>query len=366
MIVAILFTGLFLSFFSSYISVEVFWLGPMIAMTFPVFALALILIIGISFKSQKLSPIKLILVLILSITHYWNHFSIIKNSSDNNDFKFMSFNARLFDIYNWIDREAWADWAPRTDNGRVLNSIYRTIENENPDVLCIQEFYYKPNSSYSTTDTLKKLGYKYQHIEYLYNDISNGVQHYYGIATFSKFPIINKQKLQNDKHFHNGALSSDIQIGQKTVRILNVHFESFRFDKNNYNTVRSFYNTAFDSINTDDLSHLINVLKRGYKRRNKEVELVEMISNESNLPTILACDLNEPPSSNSYKTLNTTLNDAFISSGQGISSTVTFNYPLRIDYIFHSNDMESTNYRVIQDQELSDHYPISTNFILEP
>ena len=91
----------------------------------------------------------------------------------------MGFNARLFDIYNWIEREAWADWAARTDKGRVLKTIYGNIKDINADVICFQEYYFQKKSAYATKDTLKKYGYKNQHIKFLSEGKSHGVYHQY-------------------------------------------------------------------------------------------------------------------------------------------------------------------------------------------
>ena len=43
--------------------------------------------------------------------------------------KVMSFNVRLFDLYNWSQNEK-------------QNQIISFIKKENPDIICFQEYYY--------------------------------------------------------------------------------------------------------------------------------------------------------------------------------------------------------------------------------
>lgn len=47
----------------------------------------------------------------------------------------------------------------------------------------------------------------------------------YGIAIFSKYPIINSGKVFDNKR-NNGAMFADIKINQDTIRVYNTHLES--------------------------------------------------------------------------------------------------------------------------------------------
>ena len=44
--------------------------------------------------------------------------------------KIMSFNVRLFDLYNW------------SKNEKVKSNILSFIKKESPDIICFQEYYY--------------------------------------------------------------------------------------------------------------------------------------------------------------------------------------------------------------------------------
>ena len=51
----------------------------------------------------------------------------------------MSYNVRLFDFYNWLQRDTWDDWEERKDNGAILDSIYSTIKSTNPDPFFLKD-----------------------------------------------------------------------------------------------------------------------------------------------------------------------------------------------------------------------------------
>ena len=88
----------------------------------------------------------------------------------------------LFDLYNW------------TKNTQSRNIILTALAEENPDILCLQEFYTsEEKGDFNNIDTVTGLlNAKNHHIEY--TTTLRGNDHW-GIATFTKFPIIKKEKL---------------------------------------------------------------------------------------------------------------------------------------------------------------------------
>jgi endonuclease/exonuclease/phosphatase (EEP) superfamily protein YafD len=82
------------------------------------------------------------------------------------------------------------------------------------------------------------------------------------------------------------------------------------------------------------------------------------------LPVIVAGDLNDTPQSYSYRRLTASLFDSFRCSGRGLGTTFAGKLPgLRIDYILGSDQLDFLDHQVHQ-VHLSDHYPISTQFVL--
>ena len=58
-------------------------------------------------------------------------------AQSKSQFKLMSYNVRLFDLYNPIKKEAL----------NTRNSIFNYLRKENPDILCIQEYYQREKPS---------------------------------------------------------------------------------------------------------------------------------------------------------------------------------------------------------------------------
>jgi endonuclease/exonuclease/phosphatase family metal-dependent hydrolase len=76
-------------------------------------------------------------------------------------------------------------------------------------------------------------------------------------------------------------------------------------------------------------------------------------------PTIVCGDFNDTPMSYAYNQFNRSLMDAFRNCSSGIGSTYVGKVPAgRIDYIFHTNDLNSSHF-VIQEEAYSDHRAIS-------
>ena len=75
------------------------------------------------------------------------------------DIKVMSFNVRVFDLYMW------------TKDKNARNQIFDFLKEEDPDVICLQEFYHKDKQlrhyEFKTLDTLVKiLSAKNYHVHY--------------------------------------------------------------------------------------------------------------------------------------------------------------------------------------------------------
>ena len=108
------------------------------------------------------------LVLLLGITfiNRFYKFSETNLPKEENDFTLMSYNVRLFNLYEWL---------PQND---VPEQISKLIEEQKPDILCLQEF--SPNDNVSVK--------KYPHsFVKLY-----GGKNKYGQAIYSKYKMIEK------------------------------------------------------------------------------------------------------------------------------------------------------------------------------
>ena len=113
----------------------------------------------------------------------------------------MSYNVRLFDLYNW------------NENEKSKSEIFKLIHEENPDILCLQEYYFTndENLPFETRNLiLDSLGFPYYFESFSEESKENK---FFGIATFSKYPIVNSS-ISNLKMIIQ--ISSYIQISRKT------------------------------------------------------------------------------------------------------------------------------------------------------
>lgn len=105
---------------------------------------------------------------------------------------------------------------------KITNSIKWAQENPS-DIKCFQEFY--QDFTTPSRNALKQISNNgaYEHAYFAAN--GNEKKKSYGIAIFSKFPIINSGKVFDNKR-NNGAMFADIKINEDTIRVYNTHLES--------------------------------------------------------------------------------------------------------------------------------------------
>tara|TARA_B100000767_G_C19699653_1_gene507808 strand:- start:106 stop:1173 length:1068 start_codon:yes stop_codon:yes gene_type:complete len=339
--------------FITKISPSIFGLAPFIAYSMPGLLLLNMAFLVLIFYKRKYRLISgaFLLIGIIGLKDTFSLNIIQKTGS----LRIMSYNVRLFDVYNWVQREEWDDWEERNDNGLILDSIYRTIRFENPDVICFQEFFNQPLGNYKTKKEFKrKQGYKYVNDAYSFKEKGS----HYGMATFSKFPIISKSFIPFQNTQNNGILISDLKKNGDTIRVINAHLQSFNFGSAHYKYMKGLKDSTIDALNISKTKDLASQLYGGFIKRSEQLEIVQKQIKESPHPVILCADLNEIPLSYVYDNLSEEMCDGFLESGFGLGVTHTSGYPfMRIDYIMTSSELSTTSFKIVE-KELSDHFPI--------
>ena len=336
-----------------------FGIAPFIAYLLPAWVITNFFYLILGFYKKKYWVFSSVFLLI----GFWglHNTYAISGSTNRGDIRVMSYNVRLFDVYNWLQRDTWKDWEKRKDNGAILDSIYSTIKSANPDVISFQEYFNQPFGDYKTTREFKmKQGYNFNNISYSLKEKGS----MYGMATFSKLPIINKKYIKFKDAQNNGILISDIIKGNDTIRFLNVHLQSFKFGKNQYKYLQNLKDSTYKAIDLLETKNLVTRLYNGFNKRSNQIKIVKTEINNSPYPVIVCGDLNEVPLSYVYEQLSSNLQDSFLKSGSGLGITHTSGYPfMRIDYIFTSPIFKTVGYQTIK-RKLSDHYPIMVDLKL--
>jgi endonuclease/exonuclease/phosphatase family metal-dependent hydrolase len=340
------------SYLAPYVPPDVFWPVAFIGLAYPV-----LVIINLLFVIFWLILVrKYFIISLLAIALGWPHIltHIRFNSSvapQNNQakIKVMSYNVRLFDLYNWKDSKS------RVTRDKIFDLIY----SEAPDILCFQEFYGGDKGHFNVMDTLLSFQQaKFYHISYIRN---KNRQTPFGIAIFSRFPILQSHKVVNNTSGSNFCIYSDLLIGKDTVRVINTHLESIRLGREDYLFVSDLASnhTENRSISKGSLK-IFGKMRSAYRKRAEQVRAVNLEIERSPYPVILCGDFNDTPSSYAYHVIAQKLKDAFVEAGIGMGKSYAGILPsFRIDYIFHDTAFSAYQYHTIK-AEYSDHYPITT------
>ncbi len=219
-------------------------------------------------------------------------------------------------------------------------SFLALLNEEDPDVICLQEFY--SSRHVKLADSLANRGYQH-HFSIHSNSIAQTI-------LFSRYPITQGLTIDKKSKFY-----ADIDMHGTPVRICGVHLDSYQLDSNDFESFENLSHAKTDST-THRLLKKFTETTRCHEQEWKE-ELLPLIQ-QTTTPFILTGDFNDTPASYIYQQATTLLCDPYIEQGRGFGTTYHGPYPaFRIDYILHTPDIEALSYKRIS-TPISDHCPI--------
>ena len=235
----------------------------------------------------------------------------------------LSYNVRGFNARKLFE--------PR-DAGEKIVSL---VKGQDPDIICFQEFNgtfakdfeYFPESFITPQGTGKAMQ-----------------------AIYSKYPIINKGTIPFPKT-NNNALFVDILYGKDTLRVYNVHLQSYQISS------RQFLQRNYG------LDFLMRLNAVSGKHR-EQARLVRDHMLTSPYQTIVCGDFNATAFSRPYQIISRGYRDSFREKGRGWGETYYLNQilPYRIDFILTSSGLEVLDHRNF-DEYLSDHLPVKATLL---
>ncbi len=269
-------------------------------------------------KSRKL--IVSLGCLLIGYLFFGSFYGIFKEEKKvlSNDLDVMTFNTWGFNKYGWIKEP------------NIGDKIIDFIKKEDPDILCVQEH---------SRIRYKQLGHFPYRSETPYS-VPRTTQ-----AIFSKYPIVSEGSLDLPETLNN-IIYADILINQDTLRIYNIHLQSF-------------------SIVPSGASFSEEESEKNYKRlvttfsmQWEQAKFFDSHRKSCPHPYIVCGDMNNTQFSNVYRKLLGDLQDTFLEQGHGFGKTYSlFGLPLRIDYVMPDESFEVIDHKNY-DIKLSDHYPV--------
>jgi endonuclease/exonuclease/phosphatase family metal-dependent hydrolase len=243
------------------------------------------------------------------------------------DLSVMSFNTRGFDPYGQLHSD------------HVAEDIIDFVKTQDPDIVCFQEFDHSRIPNF--------MQYPYHVFHY-----RSGIRTFVPQAIFSKYPIVGEGSL-NFPDSGNNTIYADIVYQKDTVRIYNVHLQSYKFVPKRGH-VKELATVQF-----------YRRLNNAFHLQQQQAEMVAGHMAATPYPKILCGDLNNTQFSKVYRVLRNHMTDSFRAKGAGYGRTFNFKYyPLRIDFIFGSLDFEVRAHKNFT-PVLSDHFPVMASFRLK-
>ncbi len=291
----------------------------------PVFLIlnVLFFVIWILQLKKKVLLSAFVLLVGISITGNFYKFSETNLPKSAEEFSLMSFNVRLFNLY---------DWLPIKDVPKQISDVIQTF---NPDILCLQE--------YSPNDEVRVRNYPHNYINI------HGGKNKYGQAIFSKFEIINQGEIDFPNSTNN-VIYADIVKKKDTIRVYSMHLQSIKISTDIHET-----------LDENKGKFIFKRISEAFKEQQMQSELIKKDYDACKYAKIVCGDMNNSAFSYVYRNIKGNMKDSFDEAGSGLGSSYNYKYyPARIDYIFVEKNIQVKEFKTLDSIKLSDHYPLFT------
>jgi endonuclease/exonuclease/phosphatase family metal-dependent hydrolase len=337
----ILVIALLLSYAALYIPPDKIWVISIAGLFYP-WIVALNIVFCIAWLFLKPRYLMLSLVFIIAGFGVLNRFvQLDGKETSETGIKVLTYNVRHFR-------------GTGTNPSRELAELIKSfLMEKQPDIICLQEVKLRTNNVFNLEATRNEFP-SIKHYQYARSSSTGGS------VTMTRFPIINMQEIRFEKS-GNIAIVTDIVTDKDTLRVFNVHLQSYLINPDKYRIIESPGISSEEDLR--EARELGSKYRNAIIMRSIQARLISQRIKESPYQVIVCGDFNDTPASYAYQKVRGNLKDSFVESGEGIGKTYIGKLPsFRIDYILHSPIFRSYNFRTF-DVPYSDHLPVSCDLI---
>ena len=229
----------------------------------------------------------------------------------------------------------------RETSGFKAQDILAEMKKNKVDIICMQEY---ENTSGDKLNSDSYKGY--------FTSMATGR---HDMVIYSRYPIERSETIDFGKT-NNSAMWADVNINGRIIRVFNVHLETTGFN-------RALHQLAKQEMQGNPVENnaIIRAIYGNYTRgmvvRARQADQVAAEIRNSEYPVVVCGDFNDVPYSYVYNTMLGDLTDGFKECGKGWMFTYTGRKQVRIDYIFHSKELEGESY-YNEEITYSDHLPV--------
>lgn len=341
--------ALLFSYLAPVINPQTFWPIAFFGIAY----LPLLTINGIFVVYWLLRRAQFAAISVLAILLGWNvfqkHYGFSSNvpervvaSPDTAHIRVLTYNVHFFRAFEQKDTKL-----------TIRKEAMQVMDDVSPDVICIQEYYTRQKGKYDMAREFEReISMPYHYV----SPTAENDYEAYGMAIFSRYPIVGSGILPEHAYGVNRIIYADIDKDGQVFRVYNVHLRSFGFQKEDYD----FINNPSKTLEKDAAStkRIGARLKQAFTARSAQAVALREHSQACDLPYLIAGDFNDTPLSYAVNEVSAGMRNAFREKGRHWGVTYNGDFPnFQIDYILCSNAFEVRHYQIIK-AKLSDHYPV--------
>jgi endonuclease/exonuclease/phosphatase family metal-dependent hydrolase len=281
------------------------------------------------------------IILLLGYPQVRSTYAISIGSSDSTDLKVMSYNVKSF--------------GRAIETQKNMTAVTSLVQEEQPDLICFQEFGQNTGRLNGSIASFKNLGYSNYHFKDYQGRTGNSIM---GVILFSKYPIVNWGDVEGGESANQTIFVEVKMASQDTIRVYCSHLSSIGLDKH----------VRLKPQNDDSYTKMLEQLSVAAEDRGQQIEPILTHLEDCERPFVFASDLNDLPYSYVYSSLRNIGKNSFETIGSGFD--FTFNpidqsshmQYLRIDNQFYGNGLHCSGHKVIRDIKTLDHFPIIATY----